>query len=154
EYPFDGASAGIPPSHQSLVHIVNFNDLDSVEYVLKRYPVACLILEPILQNIGIVKPLPGYLEGLRKLADENGFLLVFDEVKTGFRRSLGGYQGISGFTPDLSTFGKAVANGVPTGVSAGKQEYLDYFIHAELSKNVLIAGPYTAFPVTTAAART
>lgn len=152
EYPFDGASAGIPPSHQSLVHIVNFNDLDSVEYVLKRYPVACLILEPILQNIGIVKPLPGYLEGLRKLADENGFLLVFDEVKTGFRHGLGGYQEISGVTPDLSTFGKAVANGFPMGVIAGKKEYMDYFIHPEKSKKVLIAGTYNAFPVTTAAA--
>ncbi len=152
EYPFDAGSAGIPAVHKSLVHVINFNDLESVEYVLKRYPVACIILEPILQNIGIVKPLPGYLESLRRLADQNGFLLVFDEVKTGFRHALGGYQSICGVTPDLSTFGKAVANGYPLGVIAGKKKYMDYFIHPEKSKRVLIAGTFNAFPLTTAAA--
>lgn len=152
EYPFDGASAGIPGAHQALVHVVNFNDTESVEDVVRKYPVACLILEPILQNIGIVKPKPGYLESLRKLADEHGFLLVFDEVKTGFRHALGGYQSISGVIPDLSTFGKAVANGYPIGVIAGKKAYMDYFIHPEKSKRVLIAGTYNAFPITTAAA--
>ena len=107
EYPFDAISAGIPESNKSLIHVINYNDLDSVSYVLKRYPVACIILEPILQNIGVVKPQPGYLQGLRKLADEHGFLLIFDEVKTGFRHALGGYQSICGVTPDLSSFGKA-----------------------------------------------
>lgn len=152
EYPFDAGSAGIPAVHKSLVHIINYNDIASVEYVIRRYPIACIILEPILQNIGIVKPLPGYLESLRKLADENGFLLVFDEVKTGFRHALGGYQSICGVTPDLSTFGKAVANGYPLGVIAGKKKYMDYFVHPEKSKRVLIAGTFNAFPLTTAAA--
>jgi glutamate-1-semialdehyde 2,1-aminomutase len=152
EYPFDSLSAGIPNLHKSLVHIINYNDLDSVRYVLKRYPVACLILEPVLQNIGIVKPQPGYLEGLRQLADESGFLLIFDEVKTGFRHAIGGYQGICGVKPDLSTFGKAIANGYPLGVIGGKKLYMDYFVHPDQNKRVLIAGTYNAFPLTTVAA--
>lgn len=152
EYPFDSSSAGVPKSHSSLVHIVNYNDLESIAYLIKRYEVACIILEPILQNVGIVKPTVGYLEGLRKLADENGFLLVFDEVKTGFRHALGGYQSLCGIQPDLSTFGKAVANGYPLGVIAGKKKYMDYFIHSEKKERVLIAGTFNAFPLTTAAA--
>ena len=152
EYPFDAISAGIPENHKALIHVINYNDLDSVAYILKRFPVACIILEPVLQNIGIVKPQAGYLEGLRKLADEFGFLLIFDEVKTGFRHALGGYQGICGVTPDLSTFGKAVANGYPVGVIGGKKEYMDYFIDPDRSRRVLIAGTFNAHPLTTAAA--
>jgi glutamate-1-semialdehyde 2,1-aminomutase len=152
EYPFDAISAGIPENNKSLIHVINYNDLDSVSYILKRYPIACIILEPILQNIGIVKPQQGYLQGLRRLADEHGFLLIFDEVKTGFRHALGGYQSICGVTPDLSTFGKAVANGYPMGVIGGKKVYMDYFIHAEKSKCVLIAGTFNAHPLVTAAA--
>jgi glutamate-1-semialdehyde 2,1-aminomutase len=152
EYPFDPISAGIPENHKSLVHVVNFNDLESVSYITKRFPVACLILEPILQNIGIVKPQEGYLKGLRKLADENGFLLIFDEVKTGFRHALGGYQSICGVTPDLSTFGKALANGYPIGVIAGKKKYMDYFVQQDKDKRVLIAGTFNAHPITNIAA--
>src|SRR5581483_5399892 len=99
EYDFAPISAGIPQSAQELVHAINFNDLASVEYVCERYPVAGLITEPILQNIGVVKPEPGYLEGLRRLADRYGFVLVFDEVKTGFRHALGGYASIAGVKP-------------------------------------------------------
>jgi len=152
EYPFDSLSAGIPANHRSLVHVINFNDIDSVRYILKRFPVACIILEPILQNTGIVKPAAGYLASLRKLADEHGFLLVFDEVKTGFRHALGGYQSICGVTPDLSTFGKAIANGYPLGVIGGKKKYMEYFIHPDKNKRVLIAGTFNAHPLTTAAA--
>lgn len=152
EYPFDSLSAGIPEQHKALIHVVNYNDLESVEYITKRYPVACIILEPILQNVGIVKPEQGYLEGLRKLADDNGFLLIFDEVKTGFRHALGGFQSICGITPDLSTFGKAIANGYPMGVIAGKAKYMDYFVHPDKEKRVLIAGTFNAHPLTTIAA--
>jgi glutamate-1-semialdehyde 2,1-aminomutase len=152
EYPFDSLSAGIPENHTSLIHAINYNDLDSVSYILKRFDVACILLEPILQNVGIVKPLPGYLEGLRKKADENHFLLIFDEVKTGFRHALGGYQSICGVVPDLSTFGKAVANGYPMGVISGKKKYMDYFNHKEKSERVLIAGTFNAHPLISAAA--
>ena len=152
EYPFDGLSAGIPDEHKSFVHIVNFNDLDSVLYVLQRYPTACILLEPILQNVGIIKPLPGFLKGLRRLADEYGALLIFDEVKTGFRHALGGYQSLCSVTPDLSTFGKAVANGFPMGILGGKASYMDYFIHEDKTRRVLIAGTFNAHPLPTAAA--
>ncbi|RYF25940.1 MAG: aspartate aminotransferase family protein [Flavobacteriales bacterium] len=152
EYAFDSLSAGVPKSHSDLVHVVNYNDLDSINYVLEKYDVACILLEPILQNIGIVKPQANYLEGLRVAADKNGCLLIFDEVKTGFRHALGGYQSICGVTPDLSTFGKAVANGYPLGVIAGKKQYMDYFVHPDKENRVLIAGTYNAFPLTTAAA--
>ncbi len=152
EYPIDPISAGIPNVDKTLVHVVNFNDLESVAYVAGKFPISCIILEPILQNIGIVKPVEGYLQGLRQMADEYGFLLIFDEVKTGFRHALGGYQSICGVKPDLSTFGKAVANGYPFGVLGGKRKYMEYFIHPDRAKRVLIAGTFNAHPATTAAA--
>jgi glutamate-1-semialdehyde 2,1-aminomutase len=152
EYPYRPISAGVPAAHQKLVHTVNFNDLASVAYVCENYPMAGLITEPILQNIGIVKPQPGYLEGLRKLADRYGFLLIFDEVKTGFRHALGGYASLAGVRPDLVVFGKAVANGYPMAVLGGKKEFMNWFVHPEPSKRVLLAGTYNAHPVPTMAA--
>ncbi len=96
EYPYVPISAGIPLDHQKLVHAINFNDLSSVEYVCQKHSVAALITEPILQNIGVIKPEVGYLQGLRRLADQYGFILILDEVKTGFRHSIGGYSKIAG----------------------------------------------------------
>lgn len=152
EYPFHPISAGIPASHQSLVHPVNFNDLDAVRHVTAKYPVAAIILEPILQNIGVVKPKDGYLQGLRQLADENGFILIFDEVKTGFRHALGGYASIANVWPDLAVYGKAIANGYPLGAIGGKKSLLGLFSDPDPSRRVLLAGTYNAHPVTTAAA--
>ena len=152
EYPFFPISAGIPEGHRELVHIVNFNDLDSVEAMCKKYAIAALITEPILQNVGIVHPLPGYLEGLRILADKYGFVLIFDEVKTGFRHALGGYAALSGVTPDLVVYGKAVANGYPIAVIGGKKELMDLFVDPDPSRRVLLAGTYNGHPVPTAAA--
>jgi glutamate-1-semialdehyde 2,1-aminomutase len=152
EYPFIPLSAGIPVEHQKLVHVVNFNDLDSVEYVCQKYRVAALITEPILQNIGLVKPAPGYLEGLRRLADQHGFVLIFDEVKTGFRHGLGGYAKIAGVEPDLAVFGKALANGYPIAALGGRRDLMHYFVHPDPTKRVFLAGTYNAHPVPTAAA--
>jgi glutamate-1-semialdehyde 2,1-aminomutase len=152
EYPFVPISAGIPRAHQELVHPVNFNDLDSVAWVAERYPVACLITEPILQNIGVIHPLPWYLAGLRELADRYGFLLVFDEVKTGFRHALGGYAAIASVRPDLVVYGKAVANGYPIAILGGRRELMDYFVHPDPARRVLLAGTYNAHPVPVAAA--
>lgn len=152
EYPYKPISAGVPIDHQKLVHPVNFNDLDSVRYVCERYPIAALILEPILQNVGIIKPEPGYLQGLRTLADQYGFVLIFDEVKTGFRHAVGGYASISGVAPELVVFGKAVANGYPMAILGGKRALMDYFVHPDPSHRVLLAGTYNAHPVPTAAA--
>lgn len=152
EYRYEPISAGVPLSHQDLVHPVNFNDLESVEYVCRKFPIAALITEPVLQNIGIIKPLSGYLEGLRRLADQYRFILIFDEVKTGFRHSIGGYAKLAQVAPDLVVYGKALANGYPIAALGGKRELMDWFVHPEPSKRVLLAGTYNAHPVPTAAA--
>jgi glutamate-1-semialdehyde 2,1-aminomutase len=152
EYPYHSISAGVPLDHQKLVHSINFNDLASVEFVCERYPVAALITEPILQNIGIVQPEPGYLGGLRRLADRYKFLLIFDEVKTGFRHALGGCSSSFGIRPDLIVFGKAIANGYPMAVLGGKKEYMDRFIDPDPARRVLLAGTYNSHPVPTIAA--
>jgi glutamate-1-semialdehyde 2,1-aminomutase len=152
EYDFAPISAGIPIAHRRLVHPVNFNDLESVRYVCKRHEVAAVILEPVLQNVGVVKPAAGYLEGMRRLADEIGFLLIFDEVKTGFRHAFGGYAEVSGVTPDLAVYGKAIASGYPLGAIGGPARWLDYFCDPDESRRVLLAGTYNGHPVPVTAA--
>lgn len=152
EYPLRPIGAGTTIESSHFVHPVNFNDLESVRYVCKRYPIAAMITEPILQNIGVVRPQKGYLAGLRELADEFGFLLIFDEVKTGFRHALGGFAEISGVTPDLVTYGKAIANGFPLALIGGKSRYMDYIIHKDPAKRPFVAGTYNGHPVGVAAA--
>ena len=100
---------------------------------------AALITEPILQNIGIVEPEPRYLEGLRKLADRYGFILIFDEVKTGFRHGIGGYAKITGVTPDLVVFGKAMANGYPIAALGGKKKLMDCTLRQSWPDKVLLS---------------
>jgi glutamate-1-semialdehyde 2,1-aminomutase len=151
EYPLNPITAGIPAAEAALLHAVEFNDLDAVDAVARKYRVAAMITEPVLQNIGVVKPNPGYLAGLRKLADQHGFVLIFDEVKTGFRAALGGYQSICGVTPDLSAFGKAIANGFPMAALAGKADLLNLTVADDPKRRVLMAGTYNAHPVTVAA---
>jgi glutamate-1-semialdehyde 2,1-aminomutase len=152
EYPFIPSSAGIPEEVKQKVHCVNFNDLASVEYVLQKYPVACVLTEPVLQNVGVVLPQTGYLQGLVDLCETHKAVCIFDEVKTGFRSALGGYQSIAGVTPHLSVFGKAIANGYPLGVIGGKREIMELFDAPDPQKRVLIAGTYNAHPINTAAA--
>ena len=152
EYAKAPISAGIPDHVLEDVHVVNYNDMDSIRAILASHSIAAIILEPILQNVGIVKPLPGYLKGLRELCSESGVVLVFDEVKTGFRTALGGYQSVCGVTPDLSVFGKALANGYPMGAIGGRADLMDYFVHEDPVRRVLIAGTYNAHPVACAAA--
>ncbi len=152
EYPLLPSSAGVPEDVKRRIHVVNFNDLESVEYVLKRHPVACVMTEPVLQNIGVVAPLDGYLKGLLQLCRSHGALLVLDEVKTGFRCALGGYQSLAGLEPDLTVLGKAVANGYPMGVIGGRTDVMGLFHSPDPARRVLIAGTYNAHPVGTAAA--
>jgi glutamate-1-semialdehyde 2,1-aminomutase len=152
EYPLRPLGAGTTITQTRFTHAVNYNDLESVRYVCRRTPIAALITEPLLQNIGVVKPKPGYLEGLRDLADEFGFLLVFDEVKTGFRHALGGYAELSGVRPDLVVYGKAVANGFPLAAVGGKREYMDSIIDPDPSRRPFVAGTYNGHPVAVAAA--
>jgi len=152
EYPLRPLGAGTTTPLTGFVHAVNFNDLESVRYVCRRHPIAALITEPLLQNIGVIKPRPGYLEGLRDLADEFGFLLIFDEVKTGFRHALGGFSQISGVRPDLVVYGKAIANGFPLAVVGGKAEHMDSIIDPDPSRRPFVAGTYNGHPVAVAAA--
>ena len=125
----DPGSAGILPEVLEQTLVCTYNDLDDVERTLSahRGDVAAIILEPIPHNIGCVLPKPGFLEGLRQLTTAHGCVLIFDEVITGFRHHLGGYQAICGVTPDLTTLGKAIANGFPMAALAGKAEIMDRF---------------------------
>jgi glutamate-1-semialdehyde 2,1-aminomutase len=152
EYPFVSSSAGIPDSVKRRVHVVNFNDLESIEYVMKRFPVACVLTEPVLQNVGVILPKEGYLQGIIDLCEKYGAVAIFDEVKTGFRSAIGGYQSVANVKPHLSVFGKAVANGYPLGVVGGKKEIMNLFDSSDPKKKVLIAGTYNAHPVNAAAA--
>lgn len=152
EYPLRPIGAGTTIEQTHFVHVVNFNDLESVRYVCRRYPVAAVITEPVLQNIGVVRPQAGYLEGLRQLADELGFLLIFDEIKTGFRHALGGYSAISSVMPDLVLYGKAVANGFPLALIGGKSRFMDYIAHDDPAKRPFVAGTYNGHPICVAAA--
>lgn len=103
-----------------------FNDLPAVEKLLSenKNQVAALILEPVVGNMGCVLPQTGYLQGLRKLCDAHNVVLIFDEVMTGFRLSLGGAQELFGVTPDMTTLGKIVGGGLPVGAYGGKKEIM------------------------------
>lgn len=136
-----------PAAHMELVHVINFNDLESVRYVGDRYSIAALITEPILQNVGILKPQPGYLQGLRDLADQFGFVL-----KTGFRYSLGGYSQISGVRPDLVVYAKAMANGYPISALGGKRDLTEQIAYANPAQRPFVAGTYNGHSVSVAAA--
>src|SRR3954463_13211549 len=116
-------SAGMLDAAIDATLVCRYNDLEDVRATLEHNDVAAIIVEPIAHNSPGLLPRPGFLEGLRTLSDEYGALLIFDEVITGFRHHIGGYQAIAGVMPDLSTFGKAIANGFPPpGVGGGGRE--------------------------------
>jgi glutamate-1-semialdehyde 2,1-aminomutase len=110
-----------------------------------------VLLEPIPHNIGAVLPVEGFLAGLRDLCDRYGALLIFDEVITGFRHALGGFQSIAGVTPDLTTLGKAMANGYPIGALGGRAELMEMFSTTP-GRPVFFAGTYNGHPACVAAA--
>ncbi|MFF7559318.1 glutamate-1-semialdehyde 2,1-aminomutase [Streptomyces pseudovenezuelae] len=116
-------SAGIPSATNELTVAFPYGDLAATEDLLTRYQdeVACLILEPATHT----EPPPGYLAGLRELADRHGCVLIFDEMITGFRWSEAGAQGLYGVVPDLSTFGKALGNGFAVSALAGRRELME-----------------------------
>ncbi len=115
-------SVGIPPVLEGLTKKFTYNDIDSLKILMNKYKgrVAAVIMEPV----GVIHPQPHFLADVKQLAHDNGALLIFDEVLTGFRIALGGAQQHYGVTPDLATFGKAVANGMPLSVLAGKAEIM------------------------------
>jgi glutamate-1-semialdehyde 2,1-aminomutase len=147
----DPLSKGVLPEVTEATIVCRFNDVEDVERALAEHDVAAIILEPIPHNIGAVLPQPGFLEGLRELATKNGTLLVFDEVITGFRHALGGYQSIAGVTPDLTALGKAMGNGWPVSALGGKAELMDLFSTTP-GRPVFFAGTFNGHPPTAAAA--
>lgn len=119
-------SPGVPEGVASDTLNAKFNNLESVQSIVNsaRGEVAAIIVEPIVGNMGCVPSKPGFLEGLRSLCDQEGIVLIFDEVMTGFRVALGGAQELYGVKPDLTTLGKIIGGGLPVGAYGGKKEIM------------------------------
>jgi glutamate-1-semialdehyde 2,1-aminomutase len=120
-------SPGVPDALAALTLTATFNDVSSVEAVLKTHAgrVAAIFVEPVIGNAGFIPPDPAFLPALRRLADEHGALLVFDEVMTGFRIAIGGATERFGVTPDLVTLGKVIGGGVPVAAYGGRRELME-----------------------------
>ena len=120
-------SAGVPVGCTQDTLTANYNDLESVETLFAQFPdqIACVIVEPVAANMGVVPAEAGFLEGLRYLCTRYGALLIFDEVITGFRLSFGGAQEYFGVRPDLTTFGKIIGAGMPVGAYGGRREIME-----------------------------
>jgi glutamate-1-semialdehyde 2,1-aminomutase len=131
--------------------VLPFNDIEAISDLIQQRgdEIAAILVEVIPHNIGCVLPRPEFLQTLRQLCSNNGVLLIFDEVITGFRHDLGGYQKLCGVTPDLSTFAKAMANGYPIAALVGRAEYMDRFAPGG---GIFFAGTYNGHPVGVAAA--
>ena len=145
-YPY---SQGVPLSTRSFAHFVQANDANQLEDVLKRHAgrVACLLIEPIMGNCLGIAADPAYMRAARELCDRYEVLLVIDEVKTGFRVARGGAQELYGIRADLCTFAKAIANGYPISVLAGREAVM-----RKIGRGVAHGGTYTAHSVSLAAA--
>jgi len=117
---------GVPASYVENTLVATYNDADSVEQLFTKYPnqIAAVIVEPIAANIGLIPPQPGFLEDLRRITSENGALLIFDEVISGFRVNYGGAQALYGITPELTCLGKIIGGGLPVGAYGGKREIM------------------------------
>ncbi|NIV29389.1 MAG: glutamate-1-semialdehyde 2,1-aminomutase, partial [Anaerolineae bacterium] len=120
-------SPGVPPGAAQDTLTAPFNDLGAVEALFDQFPdqIAGVILEPVAGNMGVIPPASGFLAGLRQLTRAKRSLLIFDEVMTGFRVSLGGAQELYGIDPDLTTLGKVIGGGLPVGAYAGKREIME-----------------------------
>jgi glutamate-1-semialdehyde-2,1-aminomutase len=151
-YGLDPLSAGILPEALASTLIAEFNDLDSVVKLFDEHPgrVAAVIMEPIPHNVGALLPTTRFVTGLRELTRDRGALFIMDEVITGFRHAPGGYQSVLGVTPDLTTFGKGMANGFPVGGLAGRRDIMEHFNGQ--GGDVLLAGTFNGHPLACAAA--
>lgn len=143
-------SAGVPDGCAEDTLTASYNDLESVRSLFAANPgaVAAVIVEPVGANMGVVPPEEGFLSGLRKLCDENGALLIFDEVITGFRLALGGAQEYYGVRADLCTYGKIIGGGMPVGAYGGRRDVMG--VVAPLG-SVYQAGTLSGNPVAMAA---
>lgn len=119
-------SLGVPASLAGLTITVPFNDIEAVQYAVKTHgdDLACVIVEPVAGNMGVVSPEQGFLDVLRDLTRQNGIVLIFDEVITGFRFNYGGYQAVAAVEPDMTCLGKIIGGGLPVGAFGGKREIM------------------------------
>ncbi len=143
-------SAGVPASYAMQTLVALFNDRDSVRELFEnnKDQIAALIVEPVAANMGVVPPEEGFLEFLREITAENGAVLIFDEVITGFRLGIGGAQEMYGIKPDLTTFGKIVGGGMPMAVYGGKKEIMK---NVAPTGKVYQAGTLSGNPIATTA---
>ncbi len=120
-------SPGVPRGATQDTLVARYNDLESVRALFAQYPeeIAAVIVEPVGGNMGVVPPVEGFLQGLRKITQEHGAVLIFDEVMTGWRVHPHGAQGLYGVTPDLTTLGKVIGGGLPVGAYGGKREIME-----------------------------
>ncbi|MBQ8664323.1 MAG: glutamate-1-semialdehyde 2,1-aminomutase [Mailhella sp.] len=141
---------GVPASTVADTLLAPYNDLEAVKKLFEANPgqIAALFVEPVAGNMGLMLPQPGFLEGLRELCTQNGTILVFDEVITGFRLSYGGAQGRFGIMPDLTTFGKIIGGGLPVGAYGGRADLMK---HVAPQGEVYQAGTLSGNPLAMAA---
>lgn len=146
-------SSGVPAGCTQDTLTAVYNDLNSVEALFARFPgeIGAVIVEPVAANMGVVLPKPGFLQGLRELCTQNGAVLIFDEVITGFRLAFGGAQEYYGIQADLVTYGKIIGGGMPVGAYGGKREIMEMV--APLG-SVYQAGTLSGNPVAMAAGLT
>lgn len=144
------SSGGVPADFAKHTIVLDFNDLDQVAEVFKARcdEIAAIIVEPVAGNMNLIKPRPGFLEGLRELCTQYGAVLIFDEVMTGFRVGPQGVQGLTGVTPDLTTLGKVIGGGMPVGAFGGRRDIMQCI--APLG-SVYQAGTLSGSPVAVAA---
>jgi glutamate-1-semialdehyde 2,1-aminomutase len=141
-------SRGIPPETANSTMIVPFNDVEGLENILSEHGdrIGALIMEPVMMNIGIVVPLPGYLEKVREMCDKHNVVLIFDEVKTGVTIAPGGATEYYGVQPDLVCLAKAIGGGTPVGAFGGKASLMD-----EIMNGVAALGTFNGNPLSMAA---
>jgi glutamate-1-semialdehyde 2,1-aminomutase len=120
------STPGIPEEVSSTVVVGEFNSIESARQIFAEFSgrIAAVIVEPVLGNVGVVPPDPGFLEEIRKLSENDGALLIFDEVITGFRFHYGGFQSMCGIDPDITTLGKIIGGGLPIGLFGGRKDIM------------------------------
>ncbi len=120
-------SPGVPADLAKLTITIPYNDLEARKNTRSREGahIACIIVEPVAGNMGCVLPGPGFLEGLRRVSDQHGIILIFDEVMTGFRVAFGGAQQLYGINPDMTCLGKVIGGGLPVGAYGGKSDIME-----------------------------
>jgi glutamate-1-semialdehyde 2,1-aminomutase len=141
-------SPGVPDALAALTVVATFNDLSSVESLLRSHRLAAIIVEPVVGNSGFIPPDPAFLAGLRSLADAHGALLIFDEVMTGFRIAYGGARERFGVTADLTTLGKVIGGGLPVAAYGGRRDLMQ---QVAPSGSVYQAGTLSGNPLAMAA---